>query len=63
MLVQKPDNVQDIQKAQEIACRWAYCNHPEITLKEIKTALLVLANFAEDVLFFNDWKENHGENH
>jgi hypothetical protein len=38
----------DAKKAQDIAFKWANLNSLNITLAEIKTALVVLANFYED---------------
>jgi len=40
-----------VKEAQDIALRLANFHSDNITLREIKQALVVLANFAEDVLF------------
>lgn len=43
--------IRKIREAQDVAFRMANLNSKKITIEEIQEALVVLANFAEDVLF------------
>jgi hypothetical protein len=52
--------IKNIQNAQKVAFRLSNLNSKKVTLEEIYGALIVLANFAEDVLF--EFAHKKGEN-